>query len=387
MCNTALVFLTLYLERLQINKMKKITLTFLLILTTIISCNEASEEISGPSYDRGTLLNNWYIHSIQPRLSEFKSKLDIMEAASKEFKIKKDNSSLNSLRQKYIDAHMAWQRVEMINIGKAEEIYYNSKMNVYPVNTARVSANISSGTYDFNNANNNAAQGFPTIDYMLYGLGESDEKIIEVYTNDNNHANYLTDVTENMKNITEDVVGSWETYKNEFISSTDNTATSAFNIMVNDFLFYYEKGFRANKIGIPGGVFSSGPLPENVEGYYSRVNSKKYAIEAYNGIIEFYEGKQHETGNYYSGSTLKSIISDLDENTGDNNLGNKISNKMTIALQKITDLDDDFVNQIETNNTKLLQTYDAIQEIVVLLKVDMLQLLSVTVDYIDADGD
>ena len=60
---------------------------------------------------------------------------------------------------------------------------------------------------------------------------------------------------------------------------------------------------------------------------------------------------------------------------------------MTIALQKITDLDDDFVNQIETNNTKLLQTYDAIQEIVVLLKVDMLQLLSVTVDYIDADGD
>ena len=367
--------------------MKKATLTFLLILTTIISCDEASEEISGPSYDRGTLLNNWYIYSIQPRLSEFKSKIDMMEVASKEFKINKDNASLNILREKYVDAHMAWQRVEMINIGKAEEIYYNSKMNVYPVNVARVTANISSGTYDFNNANNNAAQGFATIDYMLYGLGESDEKIIEVYTNDNNHINYLTDVTENMKNITKDVVGSWETYKNEFISSTDNTATSAFNIMVNDFLFYYEKGFRANKIGIPGGVFSSGPLPENVEGYYSRVNSKKYAIEAYNGIIEFYEGKQHETGNYYSGSTLKSIISDLDENTGDNNLGNKISNKMTIALQKITDLDDDFVNQIETNNTKLLQTYDAIQEIVVLLKVDMLQLLSVTVDYIDADGD
>ncbi len=367
--------------------MKKISLTFLLIITTIISCNEASEEISGPSYDRGTLLNNWYNFNIQPRLSEFKSKLDIMEAATKEFKIKKDNSSLNDLRQKYIDAHMSWQRVEMINIGKAEEIYYNSKMNVYPVNTARVTANITSGTYDFNNANNNAAQGFPTIDYMLYGLDESDEKIIEVYANDDNYANYLSDVTENMKNITNDVVGSWETYKTVFVNSTDNTATSAFNIMVNDFLFYYEKSFRANKIGIPGGVFSTGPIPENVEGYYSRINSKKFAEEAYKGIIEFYEGKEHRTENYYSGATLKSIISDLDENTGDNNLGNKISNKMTIALQKITDLDDNFVNQIETNNTKLLQTYDAIQEIVVLLKVDMLQLLSVTVDYIDADGD
>ena len=126
---------------------------------------------------------------------------------------------------------------------------------------------------------------------------------------------------------------------------------------------------------------------ENVEGYYSRVNSKKYAIEAYMGIIEFYEGKEHGSGNYYSGANLKSIISDLDENTGDNNLGNKISNKMTIALEKINDLDDNFVSQIETNNIKLLQTYDVIQEIVVLLKVDMLQLLSVNVDYIDADGD
>ena len=76
-----------------------------------------------------------------------------------------------------------------------------------------------------------------------------------------------------MKNITDDVIGSWETYKNDFIR-TENTATSAVNVMVNDFLFYYEKGFRANKIGIPGGVFSTSPIPENVEGYYSRTLKK-----------------------------------------------------------------------------------------------------------------
>ena len=369
--------------------MKKTLLTLLLIVASVISCNEASEEISsGPTYDRSSLLNNWYTHSIQPRLNEFGSKLNEMESAAKKFKEDKDANSLSILREKYINAHMAWQRVEMINIGKAEEIYYNSKMNVYPVNTARVTSNISSGTYDFNNANNNAAQGFPTIDYMLYGIEETDVKILEVYgSTDGKHINYLIDVTENMKNITNDVISSWETYKNDFINSTGNTATSAVNVMVNDFLFYYEKGFRANKIGIPGGVFSTSPIPENVEGYYSRVNSKKFAIEAYDGIIEFYEGKQHGSGASYTGSSLKSIIIDLDENTGDNNLGNKITNKMAIAKQKISELDENFVNQIETDNIKFLTTYDAIQEVVVLLKVDMLQLLSINVDYIDADGD
>ena len=313
---------------------------------------------------------------------------ELQKAIQKKFKEDKDANSLNSLREKYINAHMAWQRIEMINIGKAEEIYYNSKMNVYPVNTARVTSNISSGSYDFNNANNNAAQGFPTIDYMLYGIGETDEKILEVYgSTDQKHINYLTDITDNMKNITDDVIGSWETYKNDFINSTGNTATSAVNVMVNDFLFYYEKGFRANKIGIPGGVFSTSPIPENVEGYYSRVNSKKFAIEAYDGIIEFFEGKQHGSGTPYTGSSLKSIIVDLDSNTGDNNLGNKISNKMAIAKQKLSDLDENFVNQIGSDNLKFLRTYDAIQEVVVLLKVDMLQLLSINVDYIDADGD
>ena len=36
---------------------------------------------------------------------------------------------------------------------------------------------------------------------------------------------------------------------------------------------------------------------------------------------------------------------------------------------------------------KLLTTYDDIQKAVVLLKVDMLQILNINVDYVDADGD
>ena len=60
---------------------------------------------------------------------------------------------------------------------------------------------------------------------------------------------------------------------------------------------------------------------------------------------------------------------------------------MAIAKQKLSDLDENFVNQIGSDNLKFLITYDAIQEVVVLLKVDMLQLLSINVDYIDADGD
>ena len=49
------------------------------------------------------------------------------------------------------------------------------------------------------------------------------------------------------------------------------------NIMTNDFIFF-RKGFRANKFGIPAGVFSSYPIPTSVEVFYKKDVSKQLAL-------------------------------------------------------------------------------------------------------------
>ena len=48
---------------------------------------------------------------------------------------------------------------------------------------------------------------------------------------------------------------------------------------------------------------------------------------------------------------------------------------------------DNLVEQVETNNTEMLQAFDQLQKNVILLKVDMMQALSISVDYVDSDGD
>tara|TARA_B100001121_G_scaffold11718_1_gene9909 strand:+ start:770 stop:1876 length:1107 start_codon:yes stop_codon:yes gene_type:complete len=368
--------------------MKKTILSFLILLTVSLSCDNNESIEVGPTYDRESLLENWYNQHINIGLSDFKNKVEMVGEMVDLLNNEKTLSSLTKLREEHLKAWKAWQKIEMFNIGKAEEIYYKEKMNIYPVNTARIEANVLSGSYDLaNDANNYAAQGFPTLDYLLYGIGSTDEEILSKYTADNIYLNYLKAVSDEMTNNTEKVVNDWETYKNEFTSSTDNTATSAVNLMVNDFIFYYEKGFRANKFGIPGGVFSSTPLPEKVEDYYSRSNSRTLSLEAFDAIQAFYEGQNLSTGTSYSGASLKSIITELDTKEGNDNLGNKISDKLKAAREKIVILDQNFVDQIQSDNNTFLQTYDAIQEVVVLLKVDMLQFLSINVDYVDADGD
>ena len=56
-------------------------------------------------------------------------------------------------------------------------------------------------------------------------------------------------------------------------------------------------------------------------------------------------------------------------------------------MEKLNELEDNFVNQIETENIKMLETYQAIQQGVVRLKTNMLSILGISVDYYDADGD
>ena len=86
----------------------------------------------------------------------------------------------------------------------------------------------------------------------------------------------------------------WNQIKNEFgKNSVDNTASSNLNMMVNDFIYYYEKGFRANKFGIPAGVFYGGPLPDRVEGFYSKSFSKLLALEAMTSIRKFFNGESY----------------------------------------------------------------------------------------------
>ncbi len=367
--------------------MKKYFLITLIIFGSITSCNDNLDVVdTGPNYDRESLLENWFNNHINPSYNNFSIELS---ALSSEILDAKNNgiteSNLETIRNTFQSTYKSWQYVEMFNIGKAEEIYYSSTMNIYPVNVARVESNISSGNYDLNNANNYAAQGLPTIDYLLYGIGENETEIIEKL-NETKYIDYLVALSDQMTVNTSAVINDWETYKNEFFNSTDNTATSAVNMMVNDFIFYYEKGFRANKFGIPAGRFSSAPIPENVESYFSGT-SKVLSIEAISAIKDFFTGRHPFNGTTYTGSSLKSVISELDENLGQNNLSSRISDKLDVAIQKISELDENYKNQIQNNNIKFLQTYDAIQEVVVLLKVDMLQLLSINVDYVDADGD
>ena len=344
-----------------------------------------SNDDSQSSFDRSKMLEFTVDKIIIPAFDDLEAKLNDLKSSYNKFNSDMTDNNLDDLRNKWLLSYKAWQHVEMYDIGKAMKDYYAFKSNVYPVDTVRVKVNIEKGEYDLNNPNNYDSQGFPTMDYLLYGLDKDTSKVINHFKNDQKISNYLGKIIDEIISTTASVNSDWKSTKEEFVKSIENSASSNLNMLINDFIYYYEKRFRANKFGIPGGVFSSSALPDRVEGYYSKIYSKELSLEAFSSIKNFFNGISHENKDI-SGTGLKSYLDFLDPNKTQL-LSDEINNQFNIAENSINELNNNFSEQTSTGLLKLLTTYDNIQKAVVLLKVDMLQILNINVDYVDADGD
>jgi len=258
-------------------------------------------------------------------------------------------------------------------------------MNVYPLNVSDVENNIVNGGYNLNNVNNQDAQGFPALDYLLYGISDNDSDLIDMYltgADASKYSNYVNAILNQMNSLTQEVLTHWKSsFRSNFINSKSNTATSSLNKLVNDFIFYYEKGLRANKIGIPAGIFSTNPLPNKVEAFYRKDISKELVLDALQAVEDFFNGK-HFNGNS-TGESFKSYLLYLDRN----DIYISTRDQFNAARIEINNLTNNLSEQVITDNSKMTRAYDELQKAVVLLKVDMLQAFSINIDYVDADGD
>ena len=365
--------------------MKKI-IYLLTISLLILSCDTDNneEDVLGDGYDRQSVLINWADNIITPAYENFNISLQSLNESVQLFISSPNENNLNALSEQWLTAYLKWQYIEMFDFGFAEVINFKNKMNVYPADSDFIDYNIISEISDLNNNSYNDARGFPALDYMLHGIAPNEASIVLLYQNDIRYINYLVAIIDNMIYNTNLVIEDWTSNKSDFINNTDNTATSSINKVTNDYIFYYEKGFRANKFGIPAGVFSSSPIPTSVEAFYKKDVSQILALEALQACEDFFIGKHIDSD--LLGPSFNSYLDYLPSSSA-GILITDILSQFSIARDQINLLDNNFVNQIESNNIDMLYAYDAIQLLVVYFKVDMLQSLAVSVDYIDADGD
>ena len=345
------------------------------------------EEEQQTEFDRLSMLTFWADKIIIPSINSFYVELNSLNEYVSIFTSNPNPSNLTQLREQWLTTYRRWQHIEMFDIGVAEEIYFKNRMNIFPANVVRIENNISNLEFNLDDSVNFASQGFTALDYLLFGIAQDDDEIIAKYSDSSlNYDSYMGAITSKMIELTISVKSEWEgSYRDSFVESTENTATSSINLILNDFVFYFEKGYRANKFGIPAGVFSGGPLPDRIEAYYGEIYSQILALEATIAIENFFNGIAYDDPKK-TGLSIKNYLDFIESDVSDK-LSTRINNQLQTGKNKINELSANFKHQIEENNNEMLLTYDAIQSSVVLFKVDMLQKLNISVDYADADGD
>ncbi|UQD55663.1 imelysin family protein [Flavobacterium sp. K5-23] len=369
--------------------MKKVIL-FLGIAAMLFACSGESSSSNTDTFDRKGMLENWADNIIIPSFQNYQSKTSALATASATFTTTPTEANLTALRASWLEAYKAYQKVAAFEVGKAHDLMFRYYNNSFPVSVSDINANIAAGDNQLDLLTKFDEQGFPALDYLLFGVGNDTASILAKYTTDTNAAkykSYLMAVSTRIKSFSDLIVADWTTggYRTAYVLNNGTGVSSSTNKTINLFVQYYEYYLRSVKIGFPAGKFSATTRPSDVEAYYKNDISKELLEIGLQSSKDFFNGKHFNSTT--TGLSLKAYLDYLNVVRSGESLSTTILSKYAEASTSIGVLNASFSQQIQTDNTKMLAAFDALQKNVVCFKIDMIPALNVVIDYQDNDGD
>lgn len=353
------------------------------------SCKKTEEDAKKDDngLDRKALLTNYTNNYIIPAYGQLEVNIERLQVSSAAFIATPDETTLATLKDAWRSAYRTWQKTELLEFGPAEDVSLRMYMNTYPVTTSKVEANITSGSYNLEEFGNKDAQGFPALDYLLNA--QDAQVTIALYTTNAQAAarkQYLKAIVDKMDEKVTGVKNAWATYKDNFTESTGTDVNGGLSKLTNAYVLYFERYLRSGKIGLPVGAMTGTAKPELTESFYSPELANELAAEALKAAKNFYEGKSFD--GQTTGDGLKSYLAAI--GTKDDNgtaIADLISKQFDGATQALTAVNTPLRTAVQNDRLKVLALYDELQEIVPLIKVDMVSAFGISITYVDNDGD
>lgn len=370
------------------------------VLTSIVtlwacSKNQLGDEpgnTEGFSKDRKEFLQNLSDNIIIPSYDRYQTRLNTYNAELDSFAAAPSLSRLSALRAAWVAAYTEWQRVELFDIGPGEDHALRFFCNIYPTNTSTIAANINNPSASLEFPSSYTAQGFPAIDYLINGIADTDQEIINLYTTDADAPKrmaYLQRLSNRMSDLLATVISEWKgDFKNTFIEKTALDINSSTSLLINGLSLHYERYLRSGKIGIPAGAMMNGIVaPAKVEAYYKRDISGVLAKTAHQAFVDMFNGRHAVTG--IEGPSIRSYLDAI----GAKDLGTQVmlsktlNDQFSVCQNNLQSLNGNYHDQINSNNDVMKAAFSELQKSVLLIKVDLPSAMSVTITYTDNDGD
>lgn len=293
---------------------------------------------------------------------------------------------LQSLRSAFESAYIQWQQVAQFEFGPAEQQMLRSRFNNFPIDEAEVEARVQSGDFSLDDPDA-FDKGFPALDYLLYGVAETDEMILGLLSAEpSGYRSYLLAIIEDMEQRGQVVLKGWqdEGYREAFIENTGTAAGTSLSLLINNLNEHYEF-IKRDKIGIPAGVTTLGiTFPEKVEAFHSGF-SLRLAEEALKAAEGLYLGRNVQNG--ANGPGLDDYLQAVNATKEGQNLNSLVEEQFGKALSALSQVEAPLSTTIETDNPSVVNAYNEITRQIVNIKTDMPSVLCVAITYVDNASD
>ncbi|MCP4443278.1 MAG: imelysin family protein [Aureispira sp.] len=364
---------------------------FLFILFLASSCKPKADPCEH-DFDQTAMLTHIGTKLIVPSYEDLQVRVDAMKVAAEAFTATPNSTNLSTLRTAWKDAWKSWQWCSIYEFGPAAEQDLRATVNNFPVNTTQLNTGIDAGTYDLSSVTYSYANGFPALDYLLYGVASTKAAVVAMYDTDTKAANrkqYLKDVVNQIDSKVNTVTTAWQAaggnYVNTFSSTTGVAAGDPLNLLVNQLNANYELA-KNNKIGTPVGAKISYVIqPNKVEAYYSRI-SLELAVEVTTASRDLFLG--YENG--VNGLGLDDYLAAAKAMKNGQPLEKIIEDQYNLVITELNKLKPSSLHDALTSDLEQVKAaYAAAQNQVLYTKTDMASVLCTSITYVDdvADGD
>jgi len=320
------------------------------------------------------LLTNQVDEIIIPSMTRYSSSMSALVNAAELFNNDVNEDNYFNLIDQYLSAYRIYQIAAVHNYFATANQSLVTNANLYPVDTDLLLQFIANESYNFNTTAQQRANGFPAIDFLLYGNNDP----VQFFADDPKVGRFLVELVNSLKSTSDNLVTEWTgSLRDDFINNGGTALGSSVSVQLNEAMNYYEEHVRENKVGIPIGRLGPNDTPIAPDGT---------KIEAY--YQSLVEGNDNAALNLLRESIQE--VEDLYTGTNDNGIEGPGYDDLLIACE-MESLDQDIKAQFEiifdsidsrNSITGDDELYNAIQEIVTLFKSDLFPVLNIQ----DADG-
>ena len=356
------------------------------------SCANKSKNENADVYDITKILTNTADNIIIPQLENHNNSTKELEAALTEYNSDPTLDKLNSLRSKFKDSYISWQKCSFINFGNSNFEKLNESLNNFPVTDL---SQKTIDTYpdkgnDFEEDEYKAAKAYPAFDYVLF-KGEDSEIISNL---SDKHKDFCSKNIDYIKSKSEEAYLFWKNntdgFYSKFKSDDTKTTTSAFTKYVNAFCKDIEV-LKNAQLKAPGGQeFYILPVPGESEALYSG-----YSLDLMKSHLEnlerIYKGEDI-SGNNGIGFDDYLISLGTKRKIGDDgveeDLNELILTTFTTIEEKLNALNGSINEAAQNQKETVNELYSNVKKLVGFTKTDMAFAFGVNINYADPqDGD